>query len=81
MSEITNKSQHAQDIEALEVAREQVTILSRALRWYAAPDNWKEDDWGVMAVVRPPAYGNPTRKAANALRRAGAMRAYDERAW
>lgn len=49
----------------------QVDILERALRWYANPENWREDDWGVLSVVQGPEYGEPGKKARSALRRAG----------
>lgn len=50
---------------------DRIAILERALRWYANPTNWTEDDWGVLAVVRGQGYGDPTRKARSALKRAG----------
>ena len=34
-----------------------------ALRFYANPRNWKEDDWGMLSVVQGAAYGKPTEKA------------------
>lgn len=47
-----------------------VEILERALRWYADPKNWKEDDWGCLAVIDHPDYGDAGKKARNALARA-----------
>jgi type II secretory pathway pseudopilin PulG len=44
-------------------------IATNALRWYASEKNWKEDDWGCVAVVDHPDYGNGGQKARNALKR------------
>jgi hypothetical protein len=49
---------------------DRVAILERALRWYADPRNWREDDWNVRGVIASPDYGDPGKKARNALRRA-----------
>lgn len=49
-----------------ELAR-RIAKLERALRWYANPKNWGEDDWGVRSIVQPPEYGKPGTKARQAL--------------
>ena len=41
----------------------------KALKFYANPKNWGEDDWDVLAVVKGRAYGDPTKIASEALRK------------
>lgn len=41
----------------------------RALEWYADESHWKDDDWNVRGVVQPPEYGQPGKKARNAIKR------------
>jgi len=41
--------------------------LREALKFYAHPDNWREDDWGVRSVIQPPEYGKPGTIAREAL--------------
>lgn len=46
--------------------------LQRALAFYADPENWTADDWGVHAVMRGREYGDAgraARRTAPALRR------------
>lgn len=44
-----------------------MTQVENALRWYADPKNWTEDDWGVLSVIAPPGYGRPNERAKRAL--------------
>lgn len=41
--------------------------LLAALEFYANPDNWNEDDWGVAGVIQPPDYGEPGKMARAAI--------------
>lgn len=43
--------------------------LKAALQWYANPDNYAKDDWGVESVIQSPEYGNPGNIARKALAR------------
>lgn len=52
-----------------EPEREALKIAVRALAWYADERHWYEDDWNVRCVVRSPEYGDPGKKARNALLR------------
>jgi hypothetical protein len=48
-----------------------IEVLRRALAFYAEPENWREDDWGVNAVITRE-YGDAgrtARRTARALRR------------
>lgn len=44
-------------------------IATNALAWYADEKHWTEDDWGCVAVVGHPDYGNGGKKARNAIKR------------
>ena len=33
--------------------------LVEALEWYADPDNYTRDSWGILSVVQAPDYGDP----------------------
>lgn len=47
----------------------QLEIAVRALRYYANPEHWNADDWGVQAVIEE--YGEAGEHARKALRRMG----------
>lgn len=44
-------------------------IATTALAWYGNEKNWREDDWGCVAVIAVPDYGEGGKKARNAIRR------------
>jgi hypothetical protein len=48
-----------------------LATVRNALEFYANPQNWQKDDWGVTAVLsghkRGEGYGNPHVKAQRAL--------------
>jgi hypothetical protein len=49
---------------------EALRIALRALAWYADEKNWREDDWGVLAVIDHPDYSKGAgHKARNAIKR------------
>ena len=41
--------------------------LLAALHFYANPDNWKKDDWGVPSIINPLDYGDPGKTAREAI--------------
>ncbi len=55
-------------LEALKVAK-------RALNFYGKRANWREDDWGLRAVINPPDYSDAGKRARNALEKIGRMEA------
>lgn len=55
--------------EDVQKAIDALGIAIRALGFYAMEKNWGDDDWGVRSVVQPPEYGDPGKKARNALKR------------
>jgi hypothetical protein len=38
-----------------------------ALEFYANPESWYEDDWGLPAFIQQPDYGKPGQTARSAL--------------
>jgi hypothetical protein len=57
--------------DANEVAKlvEALRVATNALAWYADEKHWREDDWGCVAVIDPPDYGQGGKKARNAIKR------------
>lgn len=50
---------------------EALRVALTALEWYGDERHWQEDDWGVRSVVAHPEYGEPGKKAQNAIKRIG----------
>ena len=48
-------------------AQTYIRELEAALQFYADPENWGNDDWGMRAVIQPPEYANAGQKARDAL--------------
>lgn len=48
---------------------EALQVALKALEWYADERSWSEDDWGCRAIIRSPDYGQPGKKARNAIKR------------
>jgi hypothetical protein len=46
----------------------QLAIATKALKRYAKPDNWRRDDWNVIAIFQPD-YGDGGGIANRALKR------------
>lgn len=55
--------------EDAEQLAEALCFATRALAFYAAEQNWKDDDWNCKAVICHPDYGRGGQKARNALER------------
>ncbi|MFA5650382.1 MAG: hypothetical protein WC914_04510, partial [Proteiniphilum sp.] len=52
----------ANKLTAAEKERDRLTEdrreLVEALEWYADPDNYTRDSWGILSVVQAPDYGD-----------------------
>jgi hypothetical protein len=52
-----------------EAQAEALQIAIRALTYYADETHWSDDDWGVLSVISGHEYGEPGKKARNAIKR------------